>query len=93
MNRFSENTKAANGGAATHATNTSLAALQAGALNLLLRHDETGCRQAAQQALLLLERLHDAPGLDAETQALCERASVRLDRRLRLPAEVACRSH
>lgn len=68
-----------------------LAELQAGALTLLLRHHENGCRQSAQQALLVLERLLDAPGLDADTQALCERASARLGRCLQ--TELPCRAH
>lgn len=52
--------------------------LLAGALSLLLRHDETGCRQSARQASCLLARISDTPELDLETRSLCERASYRL---------------
>lgn len=49
-----------------------------GALSLLLRHGETGCSRSAQLAAELLDRLADAPDLDPDTRALCERASCRL---------------
>lgn len=56
--------------------------LWAGALGLLLIHDETGSGQSARHAIRLLERLSDFDGVDAELQALCERASQRLVERL-----------
>lgn len=52
--------------------------LWAGALSLVLIHDETGCPHSALHAARLLERLVDSDGLDRETLALCERASARL---------------
>jgi hypothetical protein len=52
--------------------------LWAGALSLLLIHDETGCRHSALNAVRLLERLCEQEGLDEETRKLCERASQRL---------------
>lgn len=55
-------------------------ALWAGALSLLLIHNETGCQQSALNAARLLERLGEMDGVDSETQTLCERASVRLSR-------------
>jgi hypothetical protein len=54
------------------------AALWAGALSLLLRHNETACPKSARQAAELLGRLADDPALDRETRALCARASDRL---------------
>ncbi|PKO86237.1 MAG: hypothetical protein CVU18_15930 [Betaproteobacteria bacterium HGW-Betaproteobacteria-12] len=53
--------------------------LWAGALSQLLIHDETGCPQSARHATLLLNRLCAMADLDAETRALCERASRRLE--------------
>lgn len=53
-------------------------ALWAGALSLLLRHNETACPKSARQAADLLDRLADDPALDRETRALCSRASDRL---------------
>lgn len=53
--------------------------LWAGALALLLHHSETGCPAAARQAARLLEHLSNAPEVDAELSALCERASIRLE--------------
>ena len=53
--------------------------LWAGALSLLLIHDETGCRHSARHATLLLDRLCAMDDLDDETRALCERASRRFD--------------
>lgn len=50
-------------------------ALWAGALSLLLRHNETGCPKSAHQAAELLDRLADDPTLDRETRSLCARAS------------------
>lgn len=58
-----------------------LNALWAGALSLLLRHDETACPKSGQQAADLLDRLADDPTLDRETRALCARASDRLGER------------
>lgn len=52
--------------------------LWAGALSLLLRHHETGCRQSARQAAHLLECISNTPELDQDTRSLCERASQRL---------------
>ncbi len=52
--------------------------LWAGALSLLLRHNETGCQQSARQAACLLERISETPEVDAETRSLCERAGQRL---------------
>lgn len=53
-------------------------ALYAGALNLMLRHDLTGCPRSARQAADLLERLADSPAVDADTRQLCARMSERL---------------
>ena len=52
--------------------------LWAGALSLLLIHDESGCPHSTLNAARLLDRLCDATDLDDETRALCERASIRL---------------
>lgn len=52
--------------------------LWAGALSLVLRHNETGCQQSAHQAACLLARISDTPDVDLETRSLCERASQRL---------------
>jgi hypothetical protein len=49
-----------------------------GALSLLLKHHETGCHHAAQQAANLLERLADACELEPDIQDLFERACFRL---------------
>lgn len=54
------------------------AELWAGALSLLLIHGESACPHAAMNAARMLERLSEAPDLDAETRHLCERASIRL---------------
>lgn len=54
-------------------------ALWAGALSLLLIHQETACPHAALNAARLLERISNAPDLDADTRHLCERASQRLN--------------
>lgn len=53
--------------------------LWAGALSLLLIHQETACPHAARNAARLLERISDAVDLDTETRHLCERASQRLN--------------
>lgn len=52
--------------------------LWAGALSLLLRHHLSGCPISARQAAAVLDRLAACPDLDAETQSLCEQASLRL---------------
>lgn len=52
--------------------------LWVGALNLLLRHELSGCGHAARRAAGLLQRLAEHPGVDPETRALCERMSDRL---------------
>ena len=52
--------------------------LWAGALRLVLIHDETGCPHSALNAAHLLDRLCEMEGLDADTRNLCERASGRL---------------
>lgn len=53
--------------------------LWAGALSLLLRHHLTGCTVTARQAATLLDRIANCPEVDAETRALCEDASIRLN--------------
>lgn len=55
--------------------------LWAGALSLILLHEETGCQHSALHAARLLERLCESKGLDEATRALCERASTRLSHR------------
>ena len=52
--------------------------LWAGALSLLLIHDESGCPHSALNAARLLDHLCDSPDIDDDTRALCERASSRL---------------
>lgn len=52
--------------------------LWAGALGLLLIHDETGSGQSAHHAIRLLEQITDYDDVDEELRALCERASQRL---------------
>ena len=58
--------------------------LWAGALSQLLIHQETGCPHAARHAIRLLDQLCEFADLDADVRALCERASLRIDQRLRL---------
>lgn len=60
--------------------------LFAGALSQLLRHDLSGCPRATRQAAELLDRLAELPGLDRETQDLCEQMS----RRLAGPGALSC---
>lgn len=48
-------------------------ALFAGALDHLMRHTLTGCRQAAHHAARLLEALAERPDVDSETRRLCNR--------------------
>ena len=52
--------------------------LFAGALSLVLIHEETGCAQSALNAARLLDALSDARDIDSDTRRLCERASERL---------------
>lgn len=52
--------------------------LWAGALSLLLQHQETGCMHAGRQAADLLERLAADDEVDATTRDLLERAANRL---------------
>lgn len=52
--------------------------LWAGALSLLLQHQETGCMHAGRQAADLLERLAADDEVDALTRDLLERAASRL---------------
>ena len=52
--------------------------LFAGALSLVLIHEETGCAQSALNAARLLDALSDACDIDSDTRRLCERASERL---------------
>ncbi|MBP5987732.1 MAG: hypothetical protein KA538_11180 [Azonexus sp.] len=55
--------------------------LWAGALSLILIHEETGCQHSALNAARLLDQLCDSEGIDDETRRLCERASSRLSHR------------
>ncbi|MBS1130788.1 MAG: hypothetical protein H6R16_1790 [Proteobacteria bacterium] len=55
-------------------------ALWAGALSLVLIHEETGCVHSALHAARLLEQLSDTEEVDDDTRRLCERASSRLTR-------------
>ncbi len=48
-------------------------ALYAGALDQLMRHELTGCRQAAHQAARLLDVLSERVDVDQETRRLCGR--------------------
>lgn len=50
----------------------------AGALTLLLVHQETGCPHSARQAARLLECIAESDGLDEAVRAIVERASLRL---------------
>ena len=52
--------------------------LVAGALSLVLIHEETGCAQSALNAARLLEALSETQDIDDNTRRLCERASTRL---------------
>lgn len=52
--------------------------LWAGALSLVLIHEETGCAHSALHAARLLDQLSEAEGIDDDTRRLCERASNRL---------------
>ena len=55
--------------------------LWAGALSLLLIHDETGCPHSALNAARILDRLCELPEIDPATRNLYERASARLSHR------------
>lgn len=52
--------------------------LWAGALSLVLIHEETGCSHSAHHAARLLDQLSETEGVDDATRRLCERASNRL---------------
>ena len=52
-------------------------AICAGALNLLIRHDLTGCPKAALQAAELLGRLADLSGTDREARRLVDTMATR----------------
>lgn len=54
--------------------------LWAGALSLILLHEETGCTHSALNAARLLEQISESDGVDTDTRMLCERASIRLSR-------------
>jgi hypothetical protein len=54
-------------------------ALYAGALDQLMRHELTGCRQAAHQAARLLDVLSERVDLDQETRRLCGRMCDKLE--------------
>jgi hypothetical protein len=54
--------------------------LWAGALSLVLIHEETGCIHSALHAARLLDQLSETKELDDDTRRLCERASCRLTR-------------
>jgi hypothetical protein len=63
--------------------------LWAGALSLILIHEETGCQHSALHAARLLDQLCDTADIDDATRRLCERASSRLshqERRHACPA-------
>lgn len=54
-------------------------ALIAGALHQLLRHNLTGCEQAAHQAARLLDVLSEHADLDSDTRSLCVRMCAKLE--------------
>ncbi|MEW6678449.1 MAG: hypothetical protein AB1421_11050 [Pseudomonadota bacterium] len=54
-------------------------ALVTGALDQLMRHSLTGCRQAAHQAARLLDVLSESPDLDQDTRSLCGLMCDRLE--------------
>ena len=45
--------------------------LWAGALSLLLLHEETGCAHSAHNAARLLDQICDADDVDDDTRKLC----------------------
>lgn len=55
------------------------APLLAGALDQLMRHSLTGCRQAAHQAARLLDALSERVDVDQETRRLCGRMCDKLE--------------
>ena len=57
--------------------------LWAGALSLILIHEETGCQHSALHAARLLDQLCDIADIDDATSRLCERASSRLSHKER----------
>ena len=57
--------------------------LWAGALSLILIHEETGCQHSALHAARLLDQLCDIADIDDATRRLCERASSRLSHKER----------
>ena len=57
--------------------------LWAGALSLILIHEETGCQHSALHAARLLDQLCDIADIDDATLCLCERASSRLSHKER----------
>ena len=61
--------------------------LWAGALGLLLIHQETGCPHSAAHAARLLDALSETDGVDAELGQLCARAAERLANRAATPGQ------
>lgn len=57
----------------------SYTALYVGALDQLMRHELTGCRQAAHQAARLLDVLSERVDVDQETRRLCGRMCDKLE--------------
>lgn len=55
------------------------AALLAGALDQLMRHQLSGCEHAAHQAARLLDALAERPEVDRETRYLCGKMCERLE--------------
>lgn len=53
--------------------------LIAGALDQVLRHQLSGCPQAAHQAARLLDAIAERPDVDQETRYLCGKMSERLE--------------
>lgn len=53
--------------------------LLAGALDQLMRHALTGCRQAGHQAARLLDVLAERGDVDPETRRLCGRMCEKLE--------------
>ena len=60
--------------------------LWAGVLSQLLMHQESGCPHAARHAIRMLDQLCECADLDDDLRLLCERAALRLDGPLSLPA-------
>lgn len=57
----------------------SYTALYVGALDQLMRHELTGCRQAAHHAARLLDVLSERVDVDQETRRLCGRMCDKLE--------------